>query len=515
MRDRTGQHIDLGKNANKSENRSASSSSRSGHHLESSIHVILLSLLALSALLALSCASKDQYIKPPVEFGRSFSADGSAPLADRWWEAFEDTRLNAIVEESLQDNFSLKAAWDRLDQAWATASKNGADMWPSVQGSAGYSRTVTKVAGLERAYLTQYGLGIVASYELDLWGKVRATRDASRFDALASQEALLTAAITLTAEVVNTWHRLIEQNGQMKLLEAQMKTNEDYLEVITLQFRRGISSATDVLQQQQLVESNKGEIIQVKSNIEVLRNQLAVLVGKSPQDEAFEIPQTLSDVPDMPKIGAVADWLRRRPDVRAAELAVRSADKRAAAALADRFPSISLSVGADTSAEEIRDLFDNWAASLAANLVAPLFDGNRRLAESKRTRFAAQEEMNNYAQLVLESLKEVEDALVNEASQAEYVRSLEKQLLLSEKATQQSRENYTKGGIDFTRYLTTLLSHQKLQRTYLSTVRERLDYRVSLYRAIAGSWELSRPNTNVNDNDARPVDDSESTETTK
>jgi outer membrane protein TolC len=141
----------------------------------------------------------------------------------------------------------------------------------------------------------------------------------------------------------------------------------------------------------------------------------------------------------------------------------------------------------------VADLFDDWAASLAANLVAPLVDGGRRRAEVRRTEALLQERLRAYAQVALEALREVQDALVQEDRQARYVASLEQQLDLLDKAVEQTKDYYTRGQGDFTRYLTTLLSYQRLQRTYLRARRLRMEYRIDLYRALGTSLPLAPP----------------------
>jgi len=161
--------------------------------------------------------------------------------------------------------------------------------------------------------------------------------------------------------------------------------------------------------------------------------------------------------------------------------------------VANQFPRLSLTAGAETSAEEVRALFDNWLATLAADLVAPVFDGGSRRAEVERTRAVLSERLNAYGHAVLASLEEVEGALTQEAKQAEYVESLEKQLVTSNQATNQTRENYTASGLYFTRYLTTLFAHQRLQRTHLQALRELVHFRIDLYRALSASWGLARP----------------------
>jgi len=453
--------------------------------------LLFLILLYMTAVLS-SCVHKKAQVKPPVSMPGSFSTKGSAVMPEKWWTAFGDAKLNSFMDEALQGNFSIRIAWDKLDQARATAAKEGAPLWPSMDGSAGASRTVRKTnAG--RVYTNELSLGLVASYEVDLWGRVRSTHDAARLDVSATKEDLHAAAITVTAEIAKAWYQLIEQEGQLKLLDEQVKTNEKYLEVITLKFRRGQVSATDVLQQQQLVQSTKSERVLVESAIKVLEHQLAILLARPPKSLAVKVPQKLPQLPPLPRTGLPAAWIRRRPDVRAAEIRVQASDQRVAAAIADQYPQLGLAITAETTAEKLRNLFDNWMASIAASLAAPLFDAGLRRAEVERTRAVVSEQLNTYGQVVLTSLQEVEDALSQEAKQAEYLASLRRQLELSGQATDQTLVNYTKGTTDFTRYLTTLLSHQKLQRTHLQAERDLVLYRIDLYRALAGSWALPRP----------------------
>ena len=440
-----------------------------------------------------ACVSAPRDLKPPVIVPEVFSATGDAPMPDRWWTALGDARLNRLVERALADNLSLRAAWDRLDQARATAIKSGAALWPALEAGGGASRGVAKSGGGRRTYANDFSLGLAAGYEVDLWGRVRSTLDAARLDALATEGDLCAAAMTLSAETVGAWARLVEQRGQSRLLADQVKTNRDYLEVITLKFQRGQATATDVLQQRQLVESTQGDRILVESAIEALESRLAVLTGRAPGDFSPATPEDLPRLPALPKTGIPAEWLRRRPDLRAAELRVRAADRRVAAAIADRFPKLSISARAETSADKTRDLFDNWLASLGANLAGPVFDAGQRRAEVDRARAALSEKLNAYGQTVLAALKEVEDALAQEARQREYLASLQKQLRMSRQSTDQTRRNYIKGAADFTRYLTTLLSHQRLQRTALQSRRDLMLYRINLYRSLGGGWPPSRP----------------------
>ena len=392
-------------------------------------------------------------------------------------------------------NLSLGIAWDRLAQAEAVARRAGADLLPFVDSAASYSRTHARerVNG-ERTVRNadEFSLGLAAGYELDLWGRVRSARDAAVLDARASAEDLHAAAITLSARVASTWYELVEQYGQLDLLDRQIATNEQVLELITLRFRRGRAGAADVLQQRQLVESNRGEKAQVEADAAVLEHALAVLLGVPPEESVAERVSTLETVPPLPAPGLPGDLIRRRPDVRRAFYQVASADERVAVAIADRYPRISLSARITSSGAEATDLFRNWLATLASNLLMPVFDAGQRQAEVEYTRAAAAEAFHTYGQAVLDALAEVEDALAREDGQRNRIESLDKQLELSSQVVERIRVRYANGAVDYLRVLAVLLNQQQLQRTRLTAERELVQQRIALCRALAGGWEMRR-----------------------
>jgi NodT family efflux transporter outer membrane factor (OMF) lipoprotein len=327
---------------------------------------------------------------------------------------------------------------------------------------------------------------------------VRSLRNAADLDAIATRHDLRTAAMTLSAQIAKSWYRLIEKREQLRLLDAQIKTNEEYLKVITKKFAQGQAGAADVLQQEQLVESTKGERTVVEASVRTIVHQLAVLVGASPVNFTVETPKELAGLPPLPQTGIPANVVQQRPDVRSATARIYAANNRLAAAIADRFPRLDLTARAQTSASKVGDLFDDWLANLAGNIAGPIFDAGLRRAEVNSNKAVVAQRLHTYGETVLTALKEVEDALVLERKQAEYIKSVRRQLDLSEKAVDRTRDNYTKGAGDFTRYLTTRLSHERLQRTYLQAQRLRVEYRIDLYRAVGGGWSMSPPGSYSN-----------------
>ena len=449
-----------------------------------------LCLAAVFMLLA-ACAPAATHQASAVQPQGKFSASGPAQLPVQWWTTFEDPALNRLISQALAGNLTLQSAWDRLDRARAVARKAGADLGPQLNAEAGAGATSSR-SNSRTDSSQSFNLGLVASYEIDLWGRIRSTSEAAELDAQASAESLQTAALTLSAQVATTWFQLLEQRGQIEILEQQQRTNEQALELISLQFRTGQVSIADLLQQRQVVESRRGERALASGRAQVLQNQLAVLLGVTPEQAPPISASKLGELPPLPATGLQSGLLERRPDVRAAWLQLQAADQRVAAAVADRFPRLSLTGRASTSDERLEDLFDDWLATLAANLLAPLLDGGRRSAEVERSQALAAESLHDYGQTVLEALAEVENALTREQRQQEYLASIDRQLELSIQAGGRIRDRYLNGAEDYQRVLGALLSNQLLQRTQLSARGELFVNRINLCRSLAGGWEMAR-----------------------
>jgi len=448
------------------------------------------------ALLTASCAAPQPNVKALVEVPTVFSESGTEVLPEHWWLTFNDPNLNLLIEQALRDNFSLRSVWDRLTQAEAVARKAGAPLWPSVTGSFDGRRTRSEVDGRvpdEIVNGTDLSLGALASYEVDVWGRVRSTRDAAALDVLASREQLQAAAITLSAQVGAVWYALVEQRGQVQVLQQQIQANEAVLEVITARFRSGKAGAADVLRQRQLVESVRGDLVLAEANVTLLEYQLAILLGQAPKASIAPAQSSLPTLEPLPDAGLPADLVCRRPDIRQAYYEVLASDRRVAAAVADLFPRIGISAGIDTSGAEWRDLFNNWMGTLAANVVAPLFEGGSRRAEVQRARAAVSESLNLYGQSVLNALGEVEDALEQERRQRDYIVSVDKQLDLSQRTIDRLKDSYLYGAVNYIDILQALVSKQSLERTQLQAQFALVLYRIDLCRALGSGWELTRP----------------------
>ncbi|MGE9297222.1 MAG: efflux transporter outer membrane subunit [Puniceicoccales bacterium] len=427
------------------------------------------------------CATKE--IEPPVEVPGAFSQSGTAVVPDRWWTAFNDPGLDEHMERALAFNLTLEAAWERLQEAQAVVNRESAAMYPNFDAvfDGDYSQVHSnRVEG--------YSFGLVAEYEVDLWGRIRSLVEAEEFRSEATFYDYQTAALTLSAEVARTYFQLVESQNQRDLLHEQIRINENVLSSLKTRFGAGLIRSADILRQEQLIEATREQIIVEEATIGVLENKLAVLQGRPPEMGEPVQDEVLPELPPMPNTGLPAALVQRRPDVQSAYSLVRAANADLAAAITNQYPRLTLSASLETAATNPSDLFGTWVRSIAGQVVAPIFDAGRRASEVERNEAVERRRVLDYGQSVLVAFQEVEDSLVLEQKQIERITSIRRQLQLSRSSYNRLQIEYFNGITEYLDVLTALIEEQRLQRDLLLAHRNLLEFRIGLYRALAGGF---------------------------
>ncbi len=436
----------------------------------------------IGVLFLTACVSRSEKAPEQVELPAAFSRTGEPMLTDAWWESFGDRDLNQLVRHALDRNLSLRASYQRLLQARALADRQSAGLFPTIDATAGAERQESDTVDT-----TSFSAGLSASYEVDLWGRVQSLSEAEELRASATLADYQAAGVSLSGEIANTWFQLVEQRAQKNLAKTQLETNKKVLAVIESRFAMGQSRSADVLRQRQLVSASRERLSGIIGEIRILQNQLAVLLGQTPGQGRLPDDETLPALPPLPDTGVPADLVQRRPDLQQAWQLVQAADQDIAAAISNRFPRISIEASLSSQANEASNLFDNWLATLAGNLLVPLVDGGQRRAEVRRSEAALEALVQEYRQAVLIAIREVEDALAREQQQKQRLDSLEEQISYAESAYRQLRNQYLNGSVSYIEVLNALQERQDLQRSILNTRQQLLTTRVALYRALAGS----------------------------
>ena len=441
-------------------------------------------------IVASGCSSYQKY-EMPLDSGAEFSQSGAEVLSEEWWLALDNESLNEQIRAALDNNFSLEAAWQRLKAANALARRESADLYPDLDLSAGASRTING----DRE--NQFTVGPAASYELDLWGKIRAASKAENLRAFSSEFAYKTAALSLSGDVAITWVRLIEAHNQVDLLDSQINTNNKALEVLKARFGIGQIRSEDILRQQLLIEAIIEEKIIFETEIKTLEHQLAVLRGETPQDKTYTVTERLPVLPPLPETGLPSELINRRPDIQAAFYEMEAADKDLAEAVRDQYPDITISASYISEAATAGNLFTDWITNIAAEFITPIFDGGQRRAEVRRNEAIRNELVNAYSQRILEAFQEVEDALIREDRQRDRIVNLEARLSLARETYEQIQLGYFNGASEFISVLSAQTELQGIERDLLRARRDLIEFRIALYRALSGGFDIeTRENEN-------------------
>ncbi len=456
----------------------------------------IMKFVSIAAILAVAgCSStKPDAVATDFELPESFTSSSSvepAQVQDKWWQAFDSDKLNSLVDEAMADNLTIEQAWARLRQARAAEMMTSAADKVKVDLTAGAGTTRTRsetAAGDVENTTDSYSLGLAASYELDLWDRIKSQKQAAKLTVDSSREAVDTAATTIAASVVETWLDLLTQRQKRAILNQQLKTNQEYLELIELRYNASMVTALDIFRQRQAVEKVKSSLFLVDSAEQVLLNKLAALLGKMPGTEFDISADMLPAMPAMPLTGVPSQLLERRPDIKAAMLGVQISQWNLAEAKADKLPTFKLTASYRYSDDELSSLFDNWISNLAANLAVPLLDGKRLDSEVDRVKAVIEEKTALYKQTVITAISEVANALVQESYLQKNIEGTELQLDLAHKALQQAEDQYFNGVDNYLSTLTELLKVQALELELLNSRENLLLYRVALYRALGGRW---------------------------
>lgn len=443
-----------------------------------------------AALLCVSCASFDASgQRQAQDVPSSYQAAKPGTMApDAWWQAFDDAQLNGLIGRALGGNLSIEQAATRLRQAEASAVKSGAARFPSLNGTAGASTKYTHTDGLKTSNADRWSLGLAASYELDLWGRVASGRRAALRTMEASRFDLETAAMTIAGKTATMYFYWQQQQTKLSILTRQLESNRKMLSVVEKRFQTAQASAVDVLQQRQKVAASEALIPPVQAAVSEAEHALAILVGQPPQTDLNLTVQPFAELPTMPEAGLPADLLVRRPDLQAAWSRLEAADWNVRAAQADRLPAITLTGSATYGADTTDALFQNWVMNLAAGLTAPLIDGGSRRAEVALKKAVADEKVAAYRETVIGALGEVEDALAAETHQRDYLEAILRQSTAAQLTAEESFRRYTRGLNSYFEALSTESTRQSLEVTVLQAEYDLRADRVQLYRVLGGDW---------------------------
>ena len=473
-------------------------------------------LFSFSALFVSGCMVGPKYVKPAAPTAPAFKEQppdsfngsqewqaaqpGDKEIRGAWWEIFGDPQLNALEDQLTASNQDLKVAEARLREARAAIRFNRSGLFPTI--STAPSAANVRVSAHEPYFPASeanngtgnFTLPFDLSYEVDLWGRVRRTINASREEAQATAADLATASLSLHAELAIDYFELRSADAQKQLLDDTVKAYSDALQLTTNRFEGGAAPKSDVAQAQTQLDTARVQDTDITEARAEYEHAIATLIGQPPAH--FNLPtapRAQLRLPAVP-VGLPSTLVERRPDVAADERRVAEANEQIGIARAAYFPTLTISATGGFEGTTPTNWF-NWPSrfwAVGTELSETLFDAGRRRATSEAVRANYDGTVAAYRQSTLNAFQQVEDNLAA-------LRILEKEAEQQHQATASAQEslqlftNRYEGGVDnYLQVITAQTIALADERNDIDIQRRRIDASVLLVKAVGGGWNTSQ-----------------------
>lgn len=455
------------------------------------------------SFLLVGCTLGPNYVPPEPVMPTAFKEEGPWRVAQPkdmeprgdWWAVFNDPGLDALESQAMADNPGLQIALARVAQARSVLAASRAGLFPQLDLNATVTRSRT-AGGLSPTGVggtnTFIDLPVDLGYEIDLWGRVKRSVEASRAELQAGIADFQSTRLSLQAEVARSWFSLRTLDSELALLEATIDLRRENLRLVRSRFEAGETSKLALQRGQTELATAEAEAKAVARTRARLEHSLAILTGQAPSGFALA-SNPLELTPPVIASGLPSALLERRPDVAAAERRMAAANARIGVAEAAFYPDVRIfgSAGFQSiGTEDILD-WDNRTWGLGPSLSLPLFDAGRNQANLKRVQAVWNEVAAAYRQQVLAAIGEVEDGLSNLRYFAEQGEFLQQAVNASEDAAELSRKRYRAGLVGYLEVVDAERTLLQTQREAVRLLGQQLDGSVFLIKALGGGWDES------------------------
>lgn len=403
-----------------------------------------------------------------------------------WWQIYQDPVLSELLTQVQINNQNVAEYAAQYEKAKAVAEQAGANLYPSINGSAGATRS-----GTQSQTSNDFSAKGSASWELDLWGKLRRTREEERASAVASAAQLADATLSAQSSLAQDYFQLRVMDEQIALYQRNLTIYTQYLKVVNNQYKAGNISRSSVAQAQTQLHSTQVSMINLKWQRAQYEHAIAVLIGKPPS--AFSLPAKplTYHLPDVPA-GIPSTLLQRRPDIAYAERNMAAANAAVGVAIAGYYPDLTLSASAGFENSTLSNLFElpSRVWSIGPSLSGNIFDFGATKAKVRQAKATYDANVANYRQTVLSAFQEVEDYLVE-------MHGLNEEMDAQKQATESAKESarvtfnqFKSGMIDYLDVATTEATSLSQQQSQLSLIKTQLVNSVKLIAALGGGWDI-------------------------
>lgn len=448
--------------------------------------VIVIASLALEGCSGL--LPRSQYTRPDVSLPQQWQASivtgSSVATKEQWWHDFNDPTLSELIERALTTNNNLAAATIKLKRAQLSARLTDTNLTPTVSANA--TSSLNWDLNNPRDAKSS-GVTATASYELDLWGKLTSTRDASKWEAEATEFDRQSTALALVGTVASNYWTIAYLNERIASVEASIANAEKVLELVEIKYQAGAVSGLEKVQAQQTIASQKALLTQLQQQRTEARNTLAILFDQSPENRLPELQRLPSGALPNVAAGLPASTLAQRPDLQAAELRLKKYLASIDSTRASYYPSFTLTGSLGISSTSLLDVIKNPYAALGVGLTLPFIQWNSMKLNIEISKTDYEEAVVNFRQTLYSALSDVENTLSARTNYVEEIKQTEKSLILARKAEELAEIRYRSGASPLLSWLDTQESRRDAERALAVVRLAQLKNSVTLYQAIGGS----------------------------
>lgn len=454
--------------------------------------------LLMLVLVLYGCKMGPDYRRPAVEAPQAWRVEEkeAADLTNTiWWEQFGDPVLSDLIQSALKENKDLKIATARIEEFMGRLAVARAPLFPQVAGTAvALRKGLTRQANPPLSVATEnpfssYQMFLSASWEIDLWGRLRRASEAARADLMSTEEARRTILLILVTSVAAGYTDLLDLDEQLKIAEGTARSREHSYRLFKVRFERGFVSELELRQAESEYQATAATIPLLQKLIQQQENGLSVLIGRNPGPIPRGKGLDSIVLPAVPA-GLPSGLLERRPDIRQAEQNLIAANARIGVARAAYFPVISLTGFYGVESTDLSRLFTGPAKawSYATPLVAPIFTAGSTAGLVKAAEAVRQQTLIRYQQVVQQAFREVEDALIDQKKSREQLAAQARQVASLREYKRLAQLRYDNG---YTSYLEVLDAERSLfnaELSYLQTKGNLFRALVNVYKAMGGGW---------------------------
>ena len=444
-------------------------------------------------LILCGCGTSQVGSRVPIPLAKRYDASPYPvpELVTSLSHIFPDRQLRNLAKQALIQNPDLAASAARLDESGFNLTQVRAPLLPALNGTFSGNRTQTNNFGSANSSFINnfFSANLNATWELDVWGRIRNDVHAATSDQAALAADFASAQQSLTAQIYQAWFNLIASNKLLNLAQRESESLAQTQQLTERRFERGTLTLSELEVARTDAANSLADLEPLHENRDQAARQLKVLVGDYPDAQlqgASEWPSLSRSIPT----GIPSSLLRSRPDIDAAYQRVLAADTRIKVAHADLFPNFTLSASAGRSSSNLRDLLrsasDAW--SIGGNLLAPIFDAGARRAELGASHARAQEAYSDYRGTVLTALQEVENALSASSRLRSEEHARDQALLAARKAEARARRDFEAGITDLLSFLETQRRAFLTEEQTITIRNARYNNRVALALALGKSY---------------------------